>query len=72
MFLATSAPLANQQIPLIPHFGLECFQNIHFVFFIYFRILEDVLMDGCAASLQAELMPPRGSNSIMSTDGGED
>lgn len=41
-----------------------------FCFFIYFRILEDVLMDGCAASLQAELMPLHGSNSIMSTDGG--
>lgn len=29
MFSATSAPLANQQIPLISHSGLEHFQNIH-------------------------------------------
>lgn len=28
-FSATSAPLANQQIPLLAHFGLEHSQNIH-------------------------------------------
>lgn len=69
IFSATSAPLANQQIPLISHFGLEHFQNIHPFFFFYLRTLKDVLMDGCIASVQPELMPLQCTDSIMSGGG---
>lgn len=51
MLSVTSAPLANQHIPLISHFGLEHLQNIHP---FHPHELKDVLMTGCTASLYSE------------------
>lgn len=48
IFSTTSAPLANQQIPLISRFGLEHFQNIHP---FHPRMLKDVPVAGCTAFL---------------------
>lgn len=52
---ATSAPLANQQIPLIPDFGLEHFHNIHPFNLSYPHRLKDVLMVMHPLSLSVSL-----------------